>query len=53
MKYKCKECGQVAEIDFQKKTVSVQTAEENYPLHPGCVLANPVDTMDRSKLEPV
>jgi hypothetical protein len=55
MKYKCKTCGKEAEIDFANKKVKVFTSagDMNFPSHPGCPLADPVDQIDITKLEKV
>jgi hypothetical protein len=45
-------CGLVADIDFDKRTVTVQLpGDKPFPSHPECELARGVDEIDTSKLE--
>lgn len=56
MRYRCIECGTEAEIDFDRKTVKVRIPlpeTSKFPSHPDCVLAKPVDEMDKTQLEEV
>jgi len=68
MKYRCKKCGAVAEIDLENKKIIIEpetmvpppltagVARQisfGFPSHPDCEFAKPINEINLKNLEPV